>query len=307
MSDFATLIKQARELSYEHHGRKITFYIPGMFTYFGEKGSYPSVSITGGKCDLQCDHCKGTLLETMIPALTPDELIKTCKKLAENGNEGVLLTGGCSILGHLPWEKYIPAITQIKKQTRLLVSVHTGLLEQGTACQLKNAGVDQALIDIIGDDITWKNVYHIDQGVKKLANTLSALKDCQIPLIPHIVIGLNYGKINGEHNAIEMLKDTPMEALVFVSLMPLTGTPMKKCNPPTAEEIVALIAKTRITYPKTILSLGCARERGNHQIDLLALECGVNRIAIPSEETVARAKELGLLITWKKTCCSVTL
>jgi lipoyl synthase len=305
MSEFDDLLTQARELSYQHYGKEITFYIPGMFTYFGEKGNYPSVSLTGSTCELQCNHCKGKLLETMIQALTPDDLIKTCEQLAIHGCEGVLLTGGCSLQGYLPWKLYIQAITHIKKFFPLLVSVHTGLLELGTAMKLKKAGVDQALIDMIGDNETWKTVYHIDQGVEKLNDTLLALRDCAIPLVPHIVIGLNYGKIRGEYIALEMLQSLKVDALVFVSLMPLSGTPMKNCQPPSAQDIVTLMAKARVKFPKTILSLGCARERGNHQIDLLALESGINRIAIPSEKTVARAKEMGLTIHWKKTCCSV--
>ena len=284
---------------------QITFYIPGMFTYFGEKGSYPSVSITGRECDLQCNHCKGTLLESMIPATSPAKLIEVFEMLSQKGVEGILLTGGCSYMGKLPWKEYIPTIRYCKDHFPLLVSVHSGLLDHETAILLANSGVDQALIDIIGDDETWSDVYHIDHGVEKLKETLSYLKESKISLVPHIVAGLNYGNISGEYRALELLLDIPMEALVFVSLMPLTGTPMKECKPPSAQDISALIRKARAMFPDTVLSLGCARERGNHQIDLLALESGIDRITIPSEETVQKAKELGYEIRWKKTCCSV--
>lgn len=285
--------------------KKVTFYIPGMFTYFGEKGLYPSVSLTGEKCDLQCNHCKGTLLESMIPATTPEDLIKVCQKLAKDGAQGVLLTGGCSYQGKLPWKEFIPSIKWCKEHLPLLVSVHTGILDKETAQGLADAHIDQALIDIIGDEETWREVYHLDQGVEKLKQTLSWLKLSKIPLVPHIVLGINFGKISGEYSALELLREIPMDALVFVSLMPLSRTPMKNCTPPSATDIAAIITKAREMFPETVLSLGCARERGNHQIDLLALESGVDRIAIPSEETVQRARELGLEIIWEKTCCSV--
>jgi uncharacterized radical SAM superfamily protein len=285
--------------------KKITFYIPGMFTYFGEKGSYPSVSITGEKCELQCNHCKGTLLESMISATTPKELIQVGEKLSQTGAQGMLLTGGCSYQGKLPWKDFIPAIYYCKNHLQLLISAHTGLLDRETAEGLAGSRIDQALIDIIGDDETWREVYHIDHGVKKLEETLSLLKESRIPLVPHIVVGINFGKISGEYKALELLQDIPLDALVFVSLMPLSRTPMKKCIPPRAEDIASLITKAKEMYPNTVLSLGCARERGNHQIDLLALESGVDRIAIPSEETVRRAEELGMKIIWERTCCSV--
>ena len=38
----------------------------------------------------------------------------------------------------------------------------------------------------------------------------------------------------------------------------------------------------------------------------LAVDAGINRIAIPAEEAIERAKEYGLEILFKKTCCSVS-
>lgn len=305
MTELLELLEKSREISYRHFGKNITFYLPGMFTYFGEKGAYPSVSITGKNCDLQCSHCKGVLLDSMIPAQTPDQLIEACQKISLEGNRGVLLTGGCSLQGTLPWKKFIPAIAYIKKNFDLLVSVHTGMLDLETALGLANAGVNQALIDIIGDDETYQSVYHLENGTKLLKQTLNALQESKISLVPHIVVGLNFGKISGEYRALEILQGIPIDALVFVSLMPLPGTPMNKSKPPSAEDIAKLIARARFLYPGILQSLGCARERGNHQIDLLALESGINRIAIPSEETIEKAKKLGLEIKWEKTCCSV--
>jgi uncharacterized radical SAM superfamily protein len=57
--------------------------------------------------------------------------------------------------------------------------------------------------------------------------------------------------------------------------------------------------------PDVPMSLGCARERGDGRLDVMAVECGMNRVAIPSDGAIARAEELGLEVTWAKTCCSV--
>jgi len=45
---------------------------------------------------------------------------------------------------------------------------------------------------------------------------------------------------------------------------------------------------------------------GQHraETDTLALEAGVNRIAMPAEEAVKKAREMGLEIEFHKTCCS---
>jgi len=305
MTEFDNLLKEARELSYENLGRKITFYYPGMFTYYGDVGAYPAISITGKSCALKCAHCGGKLLESMIPAETPEKLINACKRVKEKGNFGVLITGGCLADGSLPWKKFINAISYVKENFGLFVSVHTGLIDEDTAKSLASAGIDQALIDVITDYETYRNVYNLDSSIPDITKSLEALKLSNIPIIPHIVVGLNFGKITGEYDAVKIIKDFEPEALVFVSLMPVSGTQMAKVKPPSAEEIAVLMAKARFDLPFIPFSLGCVRERGNHLIDLLAVESGINRIALPCNEAVKKAEDYALEIEWKRTCCSV--
>jgi lipoyl synthase len=299
------LIEKARDLSYEYFGKEITFYVPGMITYNGKKGKYPAISLTGDVCELQCKHCNGRLLKSMIPTITPDGLIKKCKELKKEGNIGVLLSGGCLQDGSIPWKNFIPAIKFIKENYNLFVSIHSGLIDNETAFHLKKAGVDQALIDVIGDDKTLKNIYNLDCGIIKIEESLKALNAANIPTVPHILIGIDYGEIIGEYKAIDIISRNNPESIVFVSLMNLTNTTMNKVDLPDANEIADIMAYTRIKNPDKLMSLGCARERGNHEIELAAIECGINKIAIPSDLAIKKAKDLGLKIIWTDTCCSV--
>jgi len=57
--------------------------------------------------------------------------------------------------------------------------------------------------------------------------------------------------------------------------------------------------------PDTLISLGCARPRGSRRLEVLAVDAGVNRMALPSDEAVERARSYGLDIRYQKTCCSV--
>ncbi len=299
-------MKKARELSWERFGKKITFYVPGMFSLNGIRGKYPAVSITGEQCTLHCDHCAGKLLQTMIPAPSPTALLETCRRLKKSGTLGVLLSGGCDEVGRLPWESFIPAIARIKKETGLYLSVHCGLLNDETAVQLKRAGVDQALLDVIGDDRTYREVYHVPFGVSRISSTLEALAGAGLPIIPHVVCGLSYGKIVGEMRALEMIAPLRPEQVVIVSLMGIPGSPMAGLPGPRAEEIAEIVAEARFEMPDSRVSLGCARERGNARIETLAIEAGVNRMVIPSEEALALAREYGLEIRYQRTCCSVS-
>lgn len=301
------LLSYARELTWKNWGKKIDFYLPGMITLNKEKGKYPAISITGESCELNCDHCGGKLLKSMIPVTTPEKLLEKCVKINESGTQGCLISGGCLKNGRLPWEPFIEAISEVKKLTTLNISIHSGLIDLETAKRFKDAGIDQVLIDVIGDDETFKTVCHANAGIDSIRNSLKALKQAGISIAPHIVAGLYYGKIKGELNALKMIAEFEPPILVIVVLMPLTGTPMQDILPPDPFDVAKLIAMARIQMPDTIISLGCARPRGkiSEKLETLAIDSGANRIAIWSDAAIKRAKEYGLEIGFHKTCCSV--
>jgi uncharacterized radical SAM superfamily protein len=299
-------LRKARDLSWERHGKRLTVFLPGMFSYNGLSGKYPAISITGSECTLQCDHCKGTILETMIDAKSSERLVEKALALAEKGNHGILISGGCDAEGHLPWNGHIRAIQEIKKRTPLYISIHCGLLDDPTALALKDAGVDQALIDVIGDDATFKRIYHVDFGISRIIETLESLQRSGIPTVPHIVCGLDSGRINGEKAAVDLIARFDVEQLVIVSLMAIPGTPFKGVKTPGPEEIADIVAEARLQMPDVRMSLGCARKRGDTRTEILALNAGINRMALPSEEALDHAGSLGLEISYQRTCCSVS-
>ncbi|MGC8490993.1 MAG: radical SAM protein [Syntrophobacteraceae bacterium] len=300
------MMQLARETTWNRFGRRITFYLPGMFACNWTFGRYPGVSITGAECSLRCKHCRGKVLLSMLEAREPDMLVKRCIELDKKGNLGVLLSGGSDQRGCLPWAKFIPAIGEIKARTGLKVSIHSGFIDRATALGLKDAGVDQALIDVIGDDETWWEISHIKSGVARLLDSLEALGTAGIPIVPHLVCGLYYGNIRAEANAIEIISRLNVRLLVMVSLMTIPGTPLWGLAPPPAQEVARLTAEARLRMPDTEISLGCARQRGNADLETLAIDAGVSRMALPSEAAIERAEYYGLEIRYQRTCCSVS-
>ena len=144
--DLESSIRKAREISWRNFGRKIRFYAPS-FTYYGNKyfkpsrHGFPSISITGKGCSLNCKHCGGKILKTMIPAETPERLVETLHRIKNQGAVGCLISGGCLPNGSVPIDRFIGAIAEAKK-LGLKVVVHTGLVNLETAEKLKEAGVD---------------------------------------------------------------------------------------------------------------------------------------------------------------------
>lgn len=298
-------LAEARRTSRRHHGRTLTFFLPGMFRLDGRTGKYPALSVTGRDCAFSCEHCKGVLLKTMLPCPSPDELLARARELKARGNHGILVSGGCDGSGQLPWARFAPALRRIKAETGLIVSVHAGFPDARQAELLKEAGVDQVLVDVIGDDGTLSQVYHAPFGVERVRETLRVLRETGLALVPHVVCGLHFGRLAGERRALEMIAESDPQALVIVSLSPLPGTPLRGATPPRPEEVAEIIAEARFLMPQVPISLGCARARGSRVLEKLAIDAGVNRLALPSPDTVDYAKAAGLRIRFQKTCCSV--
>ncbi len=306
MTNLNKRLENARELSWKNFGKVFTAYLPGMFSYDGTKGDYPAVSMTGRKCALQCDHCKAQLLKTMPPAVTPDKLVEMALQYEKKGCHGMLITGGCDRKGQFPWNIFATAVKKIKETTGLFISVHSGILDAPTASALKDAGIDQALIDVIGDDSTYKSICHVDHGVSKIYDTIEYLTNEGIDVVPHIICGLEKGSLKHEKSALEAVALFNPKLLVIISLMPLPKTPLWGKIPPGAEEIAEIIIEARHMMPETVLSLGCARQRGDIKKEIMAIDAGVNRMAIPSEEAIEHARGYGLEIKYQRTCCSVS-
>ena len=300
------LFQQAWQVTRKHHGNTLDLYLPGMIRYGNIRGRYPAVSITGDNCRLMCEHCKGLLLRPMIKSETPEDLVRRCRVFAKNGAHGVLLTGGSDLRGQLPWERFLPAITRISAETELFLSAHTGFPGHQICRALKNAGVRQGLIDVMGDHETAAAIYHLD-GLGPVLRALSAIKESGLQLAPHIVTGLFHGKIRGEMKALEIIRSHEPHVVVIVVLTPLAGTPMAGVSTPSPLEIARLVARARLLMPEVPISLGCERPRDKTglEIETLAIRAGITRMAVWSDQAVREAQELGLAIRMQYTCCSV--
>ncbi len=306
-SDLSGLLARAREISWARHGKKLAIATPGMFRAYGHKGRYPAVSLTGKLCDLGCDHCQGRLLETMLPAVSPDELLALGHRLKAKGQHGFLLSGGSDHEGRLPWQEFLPAIARVIQETGLIVTAHVARIDAAIAKALKDAGVRQALIDVVGAEETAREVLHLADGLQAQSETLAALKEAGLEVVPHIILGLHRGRLLGEERALRIVAGLNTKRVVFVVLMPLKQTPFAELEAPAVEEVARFLALAREILPEPAHHLGCARPRGRYRarLDALAVEAGINVLAIPSDAALDKARELGVEISQTDTCCSL--
>lgn len=301
------------EKNFLHYdGKKnVRFYAPS-FMYYKTKyfcsssKDFPTISVTGKGCALKCKHCEGKVLETMYPVESPLNLLELCARLKREGAYGCLVSGGCRPDGSVPLEKFANAIGKVKRELRLTVFVHTGIADFKTAKMLKEAGVDAALLDVIGSEETMREIYNLKVTVADYERSLKALHDVGITFVPHVIVGLHYGKLKGELHALEIISRHEPSALVIIAFMPIHGTKMANAEPPKPTDIAKVISMAKIMFPNKPLVLGCMRPKGKHRIetDILALKAGVNAIAFPAEEAIRFAENQGYSISFSSFCCS---
>lgn len=291
-------------------GGAIVFYEPSFAPGRGGGGGsphFPSISITGTRCALNCKHCGGRLLRGMIPAESPKELLAVCEGIRERGGIGCLISGGCDRSGSVPLGGFLDAIARIKRDLGLKIVVHTGIVGEEVAEGLGRAGIDAALIDLIGSADAIREVYGLEADPSDYGRSLRLLRERGVPIVPHILVGIHHGRLGGEMRALEIASECRPNALAFIVLTPIRGTPMGSAIPPSPSEVAALISMARSALPDVPLALGCVRPKGDHRarLDELAIKAGVNAIAFPSSSAIALAESMGLGIRFSRTCCSL--
>jgi uncharacterized radical SAM superfamily protein len=272
------------------------------------KNSFPAFSITAGECGLNCDHCQKKILEPMIPATSPEMLDEKVRHLvATQSLNGFLLSGGSNRKNEIPYGRYMPVVEGLKRDfPGLKIAVHTALLDERRAKDMEAAGVDTVMMDVIGAQETIEQVYKLRRPVEDFEKTLAALASTSMEVTPHIVIGLHYGQILGEANALDMVSRYDVNALVLVVIMPFYAKPGTFVTPATTD-VGRIFFEARDRLADQQVLLGCARPPGMHKrvTDAYAIMAGLDGIAFPADGAVSVAHTIGRPFEQAHSCCSI--
>jgi lipoyl synthase len=295
----------------------LRFYTPTFRSYASEelkgcgKASFPAFSITGGACALNCDHCQAKILEPMIPATSPAELDRRVRDLVMVKDlRGFLLSGGSNRRNEVPYDRYYPTIEQLKRDfPKLRIAVHSALLDEQRARRMESAGVDVAMMDVIGAQETIRDVYHLDRPVADFEATLAALSATSMDVVPHIVIGLHYGRLLGEENALDIVSRYKVAALILVVVTPIYAPADRPFETISTDDVAKVLVAARQRINHAPVQLGCVRPAGRHKLitDAYAVMAGFDGIAYPAEGIVALARAIGRPVEQEHACCSISL
>ncbi|MDR3389128.1 MAG: radical SAM protein [Rudaea sp.] len=293
------------------------FYTPTFRAYASDelkgcgKASFPAFSITGGACALNCDHCQAKILEPMIPATSPAELDRKVRDLVLLKDlRGFLLSGGSNRRNEVPYDRYYPTLERLKRDfPHLRIAVHSALLDERRARLMQDSGVDVAMMDVIGAQETIRDVYHLDRTVRDFEATLAALSATSMDVVPHIVIGLHYGRLLGEQNALNIISRYKVAALILVVVTPIYAPADRPFATISTDDVAKVLVAARQRINHAPVQLGCLRPAGRHKLitDAYAVMAGFDGIAYPAEGIVALARAIGRPVEQEHACCSIAL
>ena len=222
---------------------------------------------------------------------------------------GMLISGGFDHEGKLPIKNILAGIEGLKsKYPFLTIYIHTGFLDAKEAAALKSSGVDAVLVNLIGSLKAIREVYNLkDRTYSDYLDTIKVLKDQDLKVSPHIIIGLENGKLSDEFRTVKDALALGVDSLVFVVLKRASRMVDFTSSGVPHDDIIRLVKYARGLSGDTLLSFGCAKPPGenSHLLEIGLIKAGIDSMAFPSEKTIRFVIENKIAHTFVEKCCAI--
>ncbi|RDD53493.1 MAG: radical SAM protein [Candidatus Korarchaeota archaeon NZ13-K] len=245
---------------------------------FFPKGMFAEISITGRACQLNCPMCAGRWLRGMIGVGSPEELLRVGRALWRRGVRGILISGGFTREGRLPFMPFSQAMMELKR-IGFVMSMHTGPLDRREAEVLGRVGIDVADYELILDEGAIRSSKGLRLRPEDYIRGMENLLMESIEVVPHITLGLP-GSGEGVSGYADVLRDLGIRRAVILGFIPTEGTELRGEEPPSPEQMRR--AAEMISRVSRV-SLGCMRApwlKREYDNALLGI---VDRIANPHD------------------------
>jgi hypothetical protein len=287
--------------NHQNEKKSMKIYTPGLH--------FPALSLTGDQCDLSCDHCDKKYLKGMRDASSSDKFDQQLTNIVNKGGIGALLSGGCDSTGQVPVVKFSKEIAEFKSKHDFYFNSHLGIIDPKTAKDIAKSGVDMVSFDLIFDDSVIKNMFHLSHTSEDYKESYRILKAADIRVVPHVLIGANFGKIISEVHTLQFIQENPSDLIIFIVMIPpKVGKEVdSRFRIVSPSEVARLIFIAKALIPDMELSLGCMRMRGKSFITLekWSILAGINRMEIPSRSTMNWLQEYNYDIEHFGACCGI--
>jgi len=239
------------------------------------------ISIKTGGCSEDCGYCpQAARYHTDVenePLMQLDEVLSAARAAKESGASRFCMGAAWRSPKQKDLEPVLKMISEVKAMG-LQTCATLGMLKEGQATQLKEAGLDyynhnlDTAPEFYGDVITTRTY-------QDRLDTLDSVRDADINVCCGGIIGMGESR-NQRAGLIAQLAnmDRPPESVPINLLTQVVGTPLHGTDDLDPFEFIRTIAAARITMPKSFVRLSAGRQNMHEGIQALCFIAGANSI-----------------------------
>ncbi len=241
------------------------------------------LSIKTGGCPEDCGYCSqsahfdtGLDAEKLMPL---DEVVAAAKRAKRNGADRFCMGAGWRSLKDRDVPK-VAAMIEAVKAEGLETCVTLGMLEDGQAETLKQAGLDYYNHNLDTSPEYYSTVVTTRTYEDRL-DTLSKARNAGVKLCVGGILGMGESRADRIGLIHELSKLSPHpESVPINMLVPIKGTPLGESPAISVTEMARAIATCRIVFPKSWVRLSAGREGMSEGEQALCLLAGANSIFV---------------------------
>jgi biotin synthase len=239
------------------------------------------LSIKTGGCSEDCGYCpQAARYHTDVenePLMPIDEVLAAARAAKESGASRFCMGAAWRSPKQKDLEPVLKMISEVKAMG-LQTCATLGMLKEGQAAQLKDAGLDyynhnlDTAPEFYGDVITTRTY-------QDRLDTLDSVREADINVCCGGIIGMGESR-NQRAGLIAQLAnmERPPESVPINLLTQVEGTPLHGVDDLDQFEFIRTIAAARITMPKSFVRLSAGRQSMHEGIQALCFIAGANSI-----------------------------
>jgi biotin synthase len=240
------------------------------------------VNAKSGRCPEDCAFCaQSTHHKTQIetyPLMEPQQILHTAQEAEAMGARRFSIVTSGKALTEKDLAKVIQAIRLIKEKTGLTLCASLGMMAQGRAHQLKEAGLSCYHHNLETAPSFFPHICTTHRYEEDL-DTLRTAQDAGLEVCSGGIFGLG----ESPEQRLELaftLREMEVDSAALNFLNPIPGTPLERTQSLTPLEILKSVALFRFILPDKDIRICGGREFGLRDLHSLIFWAGANGIMI---------------------------
>ncbi len=239
------------------------------------------LNIKTGACSEDCSYCsQSSKYDTGLEReklMEVEQVLLQAKQAKGKGASRFCMGAAWRSPTDKSLDKVIPMIKGVK-ELGMEACVTLGMLTQGQAIKLKEAGLDYYNHNIDTSKENYTNVVTTRIFQDRL-DTLEAVQNADINVCSGGILGMGETQTDRASMLQSLANlETHPDSVPINLLVPIPGTPFENIEPPSESEFVRTIAVARILMPKSVVRLSAGRLEMGEGMQALCFFAGANSI-----------------------------